>query len=225
MKLLRICLGLGDAIAFSGAAVWLAKQHGGLIFPCMAKYEVSVRSFFVNHPEIKVRVLDDSLRKKWQSADAINCIEETIPKDIDCDMYRWLYRKIGIPYEERWNSCPIPEACKQVSQLDIRGNWIFVHDAFHDDPPRDHMIDHKYLRACKHGEYWHRPDPRYGGSVLKYAYWIMYADEVHVIDSAFFHLTEQLWTKKPFLHRYAKPKPFNPIWNEYQTRHSWEILA
>lgn len=216
-KLLRLNLGLGDAIALSGAAVVLAERHGGLIFPCLKKYEVSVRSFFVNHPEIEVRELE-SARALWQSDhDCIIALEEQIPARCEIDHYRWLYQKLGVDYEERWERCPIAKARSHVAQ------WIpgqtFLYGFLHEDQSRGFAISES-----------NTPDfPIYvpiftDRSILTYCMAIENAAEVHVIDSAFFHLTEQLSRRgKLFLHLYARP--YYPIWNDYQTRHKWTILS
>jgi hypothetical protein len=214
-KLFRCNLGLGDAIALSGAAVVLAERHGGLIFPCVKKYEVSVRSFFVGYPEIEVRDVATASELWNTDADCIQAAEEQIPPRCEIDHYRWLYQKLGVDYEERWARCPIRWSRVKVDQIPIpRDKYVFLHD----DSNRKFMIDDS--RVPRFYTLYANPIEE---SILEFCHVIENADEVHVIDSAFFHLTEHLRPKgNLFLHRYARP--YYPIWNDYLTRHQWTIL-
>jgi len=233
---LRLNLGLGDAIALSGAAVVLAKRHGGLIFPCLAKYEVSVKSIFVNHPEIEVVELE-SAREMWQRDDVIIGMEETMPEHPDVDHYQWLYRKLEVPYQCRWSWNPIPRfSCDDRSMSDgfpvptlppedEDGKYLIRPYSFvHDDPDRKFWIRHDKLPQI--GMAWYPPhvEGSHESSILRHVDVLECAAEVHVIDSCFFHLAEQLNpTGKLFLHRYARP--YYPGWNDYKTRHEWTILT
>lgn len=53
MKFLAWHLGLGDAIAFADLAVRIA-DGGPMLVPCYAHNVVSVKSLFVNHPNVEL---------------------------------------------------------------------------------------------------------------------------------------------------------------------------
>lgn len=231
MKTLLCCLGLGDAIALSGAAVALADTYGHVRFPCLARYWNSVQSIFINNPEVEVMVVPnmDAVVKMREHKGSIRAYEDEIPRDIDffqMDHYRWIYEKLlFLPYDFRWNQCPIKLASRRVSQACFRD--IEQYRFIHDDPERGFRIRMQDIKPLARTtvdaiDRWHRPHDL-AMSILRYVDMIEYAAEVHVIDSAFFHLTESIQPKgKLFLHRYARP--YYPVWNDYETRHAWEIV-
>jgi hypothetical protein len=225
MRTLVAHLGLGDSILLSGAAVVLAKRYGGLRFPCYEQYEASVKSFFVNHPEIEVYTVPN--QGPWWGCPPLECfriVGDPIlsglyagqPEPRDCSFPEWFYRQLDVPYSERWDSCPIWPATNCVSQQEIPD---ILHLFLHDDAAREFNIDDNRLPPLEPFL------PLFTGeSILRYRDMIEYASEVHVIDSCFYHLVNCLNpTGKLFLHRYARA--YSDIFNNYPSRQTWEIIT
>jgi hypothetical protein len=207
----------------AGAAVVLAERHEGLRFPCKRGNEVSVRSFFAFHPEIEVFCVDDphDLEIKFErQAAARNVIFSGYYAEPNArpgeSFDRWFYRQLGVPLEDRWDKSPLLKASKAVEQ---RLSPCMPHAFLHDDGARGYRIRRDVDPVLA-------PVRSYFGptrSILSYRNLIGQADEVHVINSAFWHLTESLVpsTDKLFLHRYARP--WSPL-DMAKTRLSWEVI-
>jgi hypothetical protein len=126
----------------------------------------------------------------------------------------WIYRDLGIPISERWDSCPISEARKHVPQVQIHEDLAFLHD----DIERSFEI-----QVFPHPVRYWRVHPALTQSILSYCDAIENAPEVHVINSSFFHLTESLNPKgKLYLHRYARH--YTPGWEDGPRKHKWNII-
>jgi hypothetical protein len=112
-------LGLGDNIVHTGLACALAELYGGLAFPCYQQYETSVKSFFTDHPQIKVYTLPHRADWSWGSPPD-EVYDEQItknkmnPKDairagvyagcgLDTDFTQSFYHNAGVPYDCRWS--------------------------------------------------------------------------------------------------------------------------
>jgi hypothetical protein len=220
-------LGLGDSITLAGAMVELARQYEGARVPAVPRYMESVRSFYVDHPEIEVypvegeppleafEVVGKALRIGHYGARVEGIM--TTPE--------FNYAQLGIPYRHRWDSCPIEKAAQKVEQLEWinrGGDMVFLHD----DPTRGLIITRGRPRDC------YRPVDC-GGSILRYCTLISHAREVHVIDSSFLHLTESIETCGAlYLHGYAKtrtpdnnPGDVRLIQPSWPTRKEWKILS
>ncbi len=227
-------LGLGDCILVSGAAVELAKRHGQLRVPAYEQYLESVKSFYVNHPEIEVYPVDNPEGSNWGSppiecfkviGDAIACgIYGPKVDDISLSWPETFYRQLGVDYAHRWDSCPLQKAWQHTGPQVLQTPQYFVHD----DPDRGYVIT-KLIpttpKACFR--------PMFNkGSILRYVYALAQSHEVHVIDSCFLHLTESVDTfGKLFFHRYARcPAPrvsggVRTIQHDYPTRKTWLIIT
>ncbi len=227
-------LGLGDAILQSGLCIVLAKRYGQIAFPCYPLYLESVRSFFVNHPEIAIypvehqRGFDWGSPPVWEYKKAIHAAgiettpEEHIPLGVfrgalSTDFTKDFYAGAGVLYDHRWQSCPIPSASMSVPQLewtDPYGDNVFMHD----DPARNFRI------TRRNGNMTYRPESSESDtSILQYATLLQTAKTVAVIDSAFFHLSEcfPLFGRAE-LHAYSRwPRPRD---FRYETRNHWEYL-
>jgi hypothetical protein len=216
--------GMGDALAFAGLCVYLSRFHGKVFFPCNPKNELSVRSVFVHHPEIEVIGLDTgkTMAKKGGSLPPVISLvfdaRDVFASDSTLDMYQRVYEKFDVPYSARWDDSPIPEAVKSARQQPVpKGKYVFIHS----DPSRGYDISTDRLPAYIPRVY-ARQIP--GMSILSYAEVIEHAEEIHCIDSAFFHLSEQLHPRgKLFLHRSAR-STYVPVLKDYMTRHNWIII-
>jgi hypothetical protein len=214
LKTLLCSSRLGDSIILVGAAVALAKRHGGLRYLCLRQYEESIRSFFVG-TDVVVEANSDDL-----CLDDRDCIKaggfalEDIPPMPEKESWaEWLYRGLGVDYKERWDLCPLREAAKHVKQA----KWPDA--AFlHDDASRGFKID----KFPRYPAAFQRVTDE-GGSILQYVNAIENAPEVHCIDSCFWHLSESLKPKgELYLHRYARY--WRQVWHDVPVRNSWMFV-
>lgn len=217
----RLCLGLGDAVAFSGALVWSLERYGPTIYPCQVEYFDSVKSFYVNHPQIRVVTLEECMKELAElepddeipfGVRTVIAIEHTRPLHSKREMYEDIYRALNVPYSARWDHCPIKEASKSVVQRIIpEVPYAFLH--FKKDNPLDRARIGEGLEIAA-------PTHFEGESVLAYADAIERATEVHVINSVFWWLTEHLEPRGK-LHAHWYARDFLPIWQEYRHRKNW----
>jgi hypothetical protein len=227
-------IGHGDAIVQTGLARELVKMHGPIAFPSYEQYETSTKSFFVNDPDISVYTLphqedwDWGSPPEWAWAEAIKksgMDQNTAIRagvfagiGIDWDFTQSFYKHVNVPYNARWDSCPLPEAKEKTEQIPavFPGNRkIFLHD----DPFRGFLIN----RLVNRQECFLPSFDTWNQSILRYIDLIMAAEEIHVIDSAFFHLVNCFNpSAKLFLHCYCRwPRPVS---FRYLSRLSWRYI-
>lgn len=235
MRTLIAHLGLGDAILLSGAAVVLAKRYDGLRFPSYEHNLISVRAIFVNHPEIEVFPVaypPGSIRGVPPlecfdvKGDVIKCgYYHTWRNRSDISFPELFYQQLDVPYVDRWDSCPVKAAAFHYRHTQLSDKFTgggeplsFVHD----DPSRGYKITKlldQWIDAYDHEYSYEHSDP----NILNYSYIIESAEQIHCIDSSFYHLIDSLEpTGKLFLHRYAKY--YIPGWCDYPTRQQWTIV-
>lgn len=250
MRLLQVNRGLGDHIALAGLSIHLARQQGTLMIPCLTRYFESLSTLYDGHPEIVVMPGDAAstfeglvvaskgrydpsmIREAIPLLNVSRCFQYNgcsihdplrivgfvpgPPAGADRDHYAYLYHKFGLDYSVRWQCSPIPNRYTREYQLSTDlDHYAFVHD----DASRSFAIDERYV-GCPII----RPDTNQFTSVLRYSRLIENADEIHVIDSSFFHLVEQLQPKgKLFFHRYVR-RVYPAVWGDYETRHNWTVL-
>jgi hypothetical protein len=205
----------------AGAAVVLAKRHGGLRFPCYRHNEVSVRGIFANYPEVEVLPVGNNAEMRnlppyFGETTGLCCGHYHPSPSLPGEGFdAWFYRQLEVPLDERWDSCPIGEAVKKEWQRPVP---LFDYALIHDDPSRGYGIRREVVDALIPLKTFHV----YGTSILRYADMLTHANEVHCINSSFFHLAESLKPKgNLFLHRYARP--WAPI-DAVKTRHTWEVV-
>jgi hypothetical protein len=214
------CVGTGDLIACSGLIVILSRGHARFAVRCWDDDACNVASFFADHPNIKVETSIESVMTSdvdHQFNGPGFAFRNVLPA-VDVDFFENVYRSYGVPYAERWNSCPIPEAVKMVPQVPVPNcRYMFVHD----DSTRRMVIDPRYLFASGLKRY--RPVYEAGRSILAFRDVIENAEQIHVIDSSFFHLCEQFNPRGAlYFHRY--PKQYRKVTGEYRTRHNWTVF-
>jgi hypothetical protein len=214
--------GTGDSLALAGLCVALSKYHGQIFFPVERKNWVNAKSFFVNIPAVTIIPLERA-KLLFRSSpelpglaiifDAIDLF--TQPQELD--LYQRAYAKFDIPYSARWDDSPIAEAARKVRQVPIpSGEFVLVAE----DSPRLEL-DENFLPQNVQRFY---PNFNEHRSILSFADAIENASEVHVPDSAFFHLAEQLKPRgELFLHHYAK-RNFSIPANAYRTKHAWNLI-
>jgi hypothetical protein len=128
------------------------------------------------------------------------------------DFIKAFYLRSGVDYAKRWDSDPIPDILDSVPQIAWPpvGKRVFVHD----DPARGFRI----TRLDRRGTFF----PPFTGNALEYAQILISAEEIHVIDSVFFCLANQLPVQgQLFYHWYARPDRRN---FRYELRKEWSYL-
>ena len=209
-------LGLGDAIACAAIVAKLAESNEEVIVPCFDHNEVSVKSFFVNIPNVTVLPEKD----KGKLIGSYNMLKlgfynNEIPKLQEEDFVEWFYRQSGVDISEKETYCPIIKACESVKQIvpiGAREIECFVHD----DVSRGFEID---MKKVKEGHYF-KP-VNHSKSILQYSKSIIDTKEVHCIDSSFLHLAEALKVPgKKVYHKYARPES-----TDYNYLKGWEVLS
>lgn len=214
-------MGLGDAIACAAIVAKLA-QKDEVTIPCWTHNEVSVRSFFINYPQVKVLPMSNDLWLQEKSAIriipdhrtvVIGNYNKAVQQGKDEDFVQWFYRQAGMTMEDKERYCPIWNACKDYTFNEAGyTNRIFVHDDIdrgfniHDPEKRIQTI---LVRPKK-----------LGYSILFYADNLVKSEEIHCIDSSFLHLAEALNVKgKKFYHKYARPNS-----TDFKYIKGWEVI-
>lgn len=195
-------LGLGDAISCAAivAKFALDNQNKKIQVPCWERNLVSVKSFFVNYPNIEIVVLKEGEDGFWQiGADLrLGHYDHNYPQLPNEDFVQWFYRQANFDINEKDKYCPIPKASKEFDST--KHTHIFVHD----DLERNFKIDMMRVNGNSFGA----TSPVFikWQSILINANWLVNAKEIHCIDSCFLHLAECLpTTGKLFYHKYARP--------------------
>jgi hypothetical protein len=177
---LRQSLGMGDAIALSGAAVVLAEREGGIILPTRPENLASVKSLFINHPNIELQDADQFL-KHIEPNNLFIQFDHLWWRETYLDQYRRIYQHFDIEYKHCWESSPVQLACMKVKQLSVPdGQYIFLHEA----ERRKYLIDRTKLPSLPVYE----PEFVPGQSILAFKEVIENATQIHTMDSCFFHL-------------------------------------
>lgn len=187
-------MGIGDIIATAAIVNKLSHETGEeIIVPTYAHNEESVKSIFVNVPNVKTCIVnnDEDFYKDCKTFSL--GYYSPIKQREDEDFVQWFYRQAGMAYEERVKWCPVQEAAKKVKQTRVsdRFPYDFIHDVGSIGVFRiDYQTDRMVFRPGKHG------------SILQYVDLLKNATEIHCIDSSFFHLVESVETTgKLFYHK------------------------
>jgi len=212
-------VGIGDGLVLSGAAIKLAKIHGGLQFPCTPKNKPTIDSVFVNYPQIKVFTVDNSekLAAKYSNS-VLNCYWKRLEGVMEptTDWPVWMYQQLSVPFQHRWTSCPIEEAANKIDQFDQ-----FYPIVIHDDPDRGFQIDLERVENYSHDQAAYIVDNPDYPSVLSYVELLRQAQQIHVMDSWVFHLVESIWGVKAQLFFHTYVRQHHPVWHNFSTRYNW----
>lgn len=207
-------LGLGDAIICAPIIAKLASKHDEVIVPSWKHNEVSVQSFFVNHPNVKVVSIEDHNSYMADFADSelkLGVYSKDYHQEDGENFIMWFYRQAKMTQEERWNWCPIYEAALKCD-LEYNPQYPLNETVF--------IQFHKDFRLKIFHEKATNSVPL-EGSILRYAELLMISPEIHCIDSSFLHLAESLPIKgRLFYHQYARPNSIS----DYKFRKQWTII-
>jgi hypothetical protein len=211
----------GDTIVQSGLIVELSKKYGPVAVPTYDRHEKFVRSLFRHIHEISIYIVPEYL--PWgapqDSVFDLAMLNSGLDKSMEIRLGSYhlgkkingtcgTYRQAGIEYIKRWDSCPIEEASRNVEQMSWWPNEsrIFIHD----DVLRGFRITRFTGNAML---------PELSDNILSYVNILKTAKEIHVIDSAFYCLVNQLSINPGtslYFHRYARVDPTVMV-----ERHNW----
>ena len=204
--------GMGDTILLSGAIVELAKTFK-MIVPCKGIYIPSTESIFADYDNICVAHIG-GYGDIANMIDKMPCIKAGMHSGIPClePFPEWMYKTINIDLNKRWENCPVGKASLKVEQLPVPEKpYAFVAKMGNFGGAGNQLRVWEGIRQVE-------PELDFTKSILRYCDIIRNADEIHVIDSAFFHLTESLdVTGKCFYHHYARPGSTH----YKRTKHNW----
>lgn len=219
-------LGLGDHLLFCGLVHSIIDKTGeGVQLYCKNVNSHTVQTLYSGYPvELLLVNGDNDIRVDSQ------CLNLHRTSNIDKSFATFdneIYNLANVPYVERWSGFKfnIPKTILPINSQE----YAFVHDDF----KRGFKIKPEYLPKCE----LYTPNKDNGYSILDYFLYILNANEVHVIDSCFRILTDQLYcsdffkkfrfnknTPKLFYHKYARPVETNG-WHVPAVRSSnWEII-
>jgi hypothetical protein len=189
---IAIHLGLGDTIVCAPIIAKLAESHKEIIVPCWRHNLASVESFFVDLPNVIVKVITNH-SELFDYEYRLGCYGDSQKKEGE-SFVDWFYRQAGMSQEERLKYCPLLKASRHAYQYEVfEEEYIFIHD----DKKRGYNISLNDKGCVK--------PTQISKSILGYAHLIKTAKEIHCIDSSFLHLSEALPTSgKLFYHKYAR---------------------
>lgn len=213
-------IGLGDYIALTPLILKIA-DGGEAIVPCWKHNMVSVKSFFINHPNIHLLEVENEAQINdfytKHGVIRMGVYNPSIPPLENEDYITWIHRQMGlseIVYDDTLGTTS--KEVRQNSFYKWDNDKVFMHH----DRSRSFIIDMaKYgINLTTAGT----PD-KTNGSILSYADILKEAKEIHVIDSSFLHLAEALpTTGKLFFHKYARD---GGGLSNYKFRKQWTIYA
>lgn len=232
-------LGLGDAIAFSNLAIEMANRFDKLILPVWERNYFAIREIFEDRNDVMLMPFSTHedysyFIKLWtERKRAIllgNYSHDEVPKyhrspgqQFLLDPIHWIYQtvpsQLAVNVAQRWNTHQIQERVDtgDLDFMDVPSvPYIFVHeDVDRGFRIRPDALPDAYFRVHPTSD---------GHSILKWAQILIHAEEIHVIDSSFFHLAEALSVKasRVVLHRYAR-EVSEGLGEYHNTRQPWII--
>lgn len=212
MRKIGVHLGCGDAIAMAGLIVKLAGDDH-LEVPCWQHNEVTVKSIFINHPNIHVVPVESEAGFNDRDI-RLGYFNQEMPPYSDEDHITWMYRQAGVPFHEHMLDRTIQKAVERIPQYKVPpvDHFKFIHD----DASRGYAITKVYDDPSMFNNIYSKD------SILSYAKWLREAEAIHVIDSSFLHLADLVYTTgELFWHRYARP--YTHL-SDYKFRKSWKII-
>lgn len=187
-----------------GAAVCLARKTVGTLILTSPCYLKSVSDLVSSHPEVQAFTCEtETCLPKDGKVKLFDSIGKSILNKLEGSPVTW-YEAMGVPFSERWDSCPIRE-----STSDIKPSYM--HPVFvHDDVSRGFVIP-------VNG---HRPGKT--ASIIEHVPALKGAREIHCMDSSFFNLIESMDPIEADLFYYPEVKGSYP----YSLRkHHWNVVS
>lgn len=218
---------LGDQLIMNGAIREYCKRYDQVGIFSIPKYHSTVSYMFRDLKNLQIVLAPTNNSRRFFALKnfferrydrIVNARDEDLETGILPELQ--FYKMAGVEHEKKWASFfverePVREK-KLYDELTHGEPYIFVHDdaRFPMDPSR---ISSSALHV--------HPEESLTDIIFDYCSLIEHAEEIHVIDSSFMFLVDQLAyanpTQKLFVHRYART---NPAFNLPILRKPWKIL-
>lgn len=226
-------LDLGDAIICNGLVREYAKKYDRVAVFTKPNNLVSVTFMYRDLPNVEIIPGDADFAKMFISLNFLRLGKfhydkakiigyPYIDQNSGETFEQQFYRAAGVDFEKKWGSFYFERdrAGEQVlfDKATPKGDYIFVHD----DAPRNFPIDPEKLPKNYPVVF---PKKEFTSNVFDYCMLLEKAKEIHVIDSSFMFLVDNLTYENPgqklVVHRYSRP---NFVWSLPILRKNWEIL-
>lgn len=206
-------LGLGDHFICNGLVNYIANNNDNITLICKKRNYATVKSLYI---ESKIKI---------HAIDAHNEIQETLNYSLsnnnekilfigfqNCNPLDWdrsFYKQVNIDFSERYNSFRLPK--KLPDQLTINSPYIFIHNQ-----SSDKVFDLKKIKSSL-------PkfivEKKQTNNLLSYINLINGAEEVHCIDSSFYHLIDSMDKKNNLYYHDIRKYPYS-----FKVSSKWEII-
>ncbi len=223
---------LGDNLICSGIVREYCKRYDRVGIFCIPQYHESVSFMFRDLENLQIEVVKDHRRKQYfrwfnsfRFGDRWYKEIKTIQNDSETGIIaeRQLYAIAGIPHEKKWGSFFVERDIQReldfLARVAGEESYIFLHE----DSIYGSSIDRTRITNTLKIV---RPDKRLTNNIFDYCTLLERAKEIHVVDSVFMFLVDNLPYSNPsqklFVHRYARQ---NPPWNLPVLKKPWTILS
>lgn len=217
-------LGMGDQITCNGLVRELYKRHSKLYVYCKLKYFYSIEFMYRDLPNIRVLPMEEKGAhdfvqhyniKNFYNIGFRPTHEMLMGCKTEITVEKSFYQQANVNFDKKWESFYVERDSVREDALFkelIPNQYIF----FHDDIPRQQIIDHNRVKDKSLPIY--RASPNITNNIFDYCKIIENAKEIHVIESCMMFLIDLVFQKSfenkdIFIHRYTKP--INPF--EYPT--------
>lgn len=223
---------LGDNLIVNGLVREYCKRYDHVGIFCIPQYVESVSFMFRDLKNLRLEVVKNHRHKQyflWLNAfrfgdrryDEIKMLQNDPETGIIAE--RQVYALAGVPHQKKWDSFFVER--DRTRELDfltrVAGNepYIFIHD----DAIYGSSINQAKIASTLKVV---RPGKTLTNNIFDYCTLIERAEEIHVVDSVFMFLVDNLSYDNPhqklFVHRYARQ---NPPWNMPVLKKPWTILV
>lgn len=223
---------LGDNLICNGLVREYCKIYDRVGIFCIPQYYDSVSFMYRDLKNLQIEIVKNHRRKqyfRWCNSFRFgkHRYEEikTIQNDSETGIIaeRQLYALAGIPHEKKWESFfvkrDIPRELDFLARVVGKEPYIFLHEdaIYRSSIDRTRITDTFKIV---------RPDKALTNNIFDYCTLLERAEEIHVVDSVFMFLVDNLSYENPnqklFVHRYARQ---NPPWNMPVLKKPWTILS
>ena len=211
-------LGLGDHIVCNAIVRNYAKKYKTVNLFVKSHYLENVKYMYRDLTNLNYIVVGDDNDVEKYLMDKKNVLKISVTDDeLTCNFDEYFYKKIGMNFEKRWTDFYIErdhlKERKLFDELQLtENNYIFIHD----DVSRNCIIDRSLIRTELKIV---TPDMKY--SFFDYQYILENAREIHVMESSFKCLIENIDTKgNLFYHKYVR---YYPKYVESSSKKKWVI--
>lgn len=219
-------LGLGDNIICNAIVNEYSTKIEKLFIFSKPKFYESVSFLYRHNPRIIVIPADDSesrtifnaIQTEYKLLLGFEDLEKAqLKHNVNFD--EAFYKIAGLPFEYRFDRFKLQRDAEREEDLFKKlyiekGKYIFLHD----DNTRNFTIKRDYIKNKQLPVVW--PNPKVTNNIFDYCSIIENAAEVHVIDSSFKNLCENLdiKTNDLFYHCYFRSR------NITKSRKNWNLI-